>query len=71
MAVSREYVSGEISEIYDADTGSIQPDNGGTKEDFMQRGAQVEFKVGDKVTYLSIVLPNDKKIIREVGMKTQ
>ena len=69
MAVTREYVDGMIDEIYDADTGRINPDDGGDKEDFMQRGAQVEFKVGDRVTYLRIKLPNNKIIVREVGKK--
>lgn len=74
MSVSREYVDGVVHKLYDADTGEVTeglspapPTTEG--EPFEQRGAQLEFSVGDKVTYLRIVLPNGKKIIKEIGKK--
>lgn len=69
MAVSREYVDGEVSEIYDADSGAVKADGDPTEYPFEQRGAQLEFVVREKVTFLKISLPNGKVIVKEVGKK--
>ena len=37
--------------------------------EFYQRGAQLDFVVGDNVTYLKISLPSGKVIVKEVGKK--
>lgn len=69
MAVTRDYKSGKITEVYDADTGALREDGLSDDDVFNQRGAQLEFKAGDDVTFLVIGLPNGKRLVKEVGKK--
>ncbi|UKN03258.1 hypothetical protein K6119_06985 [Paracrocinitomix mangrovi] len=75
MSVVREYKEGRVSDIYDADTGAVVESVTGPIEPtdprhpFEQRGAQIEFRVGDVVTFLKIGLPNGRVIVKEVGKK--
>ena len=74
MSVSREYVDGRVHKIHDADSGEVT--EGTTQQDeshdgipFDQKGAQLEFKRGDLITFLRIKLPNGGIIVKEVGKK--
>ena len=69
MAVTRDYKSGTITQIYDADTGALREDGLSDDDGFTLRGAQLEFKVGDNVTFLVIGLPNGRRLVKEVGKK--
>ncbi|MBD3637848.1 MAG: hypothetical protein HUJ25_10875 [Crocinitomicaceae bacterium] len=69
MSVTREYKTGQVTQIYDADTGAVREDGGSSDLPFEQRGAQIEFQVGDSVTFLMITTPGDRRIIKEVGKK--
>ncbi len=64
--VSQEEKTGVIELFYDGDTGSIKEDGAGTPRDFYHPGAQVQFKVGDAVTYLVINLPNGRVIVKNI-----
>lgn len=69
MSVNRDYVDGSVTNIYDADTGTVRENGGASDIPFEQRGAQIEFKVGDTVTFLRIGLPNGNVIVKDVGKK--
>ncbi|MFT7612875.1 MAG: hypothetical protein ACI9J3_001841 [Parvicellaceae bacterium] len=71
MAVTKEYINGKVSDIYDADTGQVTEGEspGGPTHDFHQNGAQLNFKLGQQVTFLRITLPNGKRLAKEVGQR--
>jgi hypothetical protein len=55
-----EQKTGVIDAIYTNDSGGIRENETSDQRDFYQRGASVEFVVGDSVSYRLITLPNGK-----------
>lgn len=66
MPVTQEEKTGVIELFYDAETGSIKEDGDGLPREFYQRGAQVDFKIGDSVIYINIFLPNGRIITKDI-----
>lgn len=58
--MAAEQKTGVIKSFFDSETGSLQEDNSGIIRDFYHPGAQVDFKVGDAVSYVLITFPNGK-----------
>ena len=66
MPATQEQKTGIIDVFYDGDTGSVKEDGTNLQREFYHPGAQVEFKVGDSVTYLIIVTPNGRVIVKDI-----
>lgn len=69
MGVLQEEKTGIIELYYDIDAGSIKEDGSGASRDFYHPGAQVEFIIGDAVSYRLITLPNGKTITKDIIKK--
>lgn len=61
-----EQRTGTITAFYDADTGSIKDSVEQKDYDFNQHGAQVDFIQGKEYTYLRIITPQGRVIVKEI-----
>ncbi len=69
MSVIQEEKTGVIELYYDMDAGSIREDVTSATRDFYHPGAQVEFVIGDLVSYRLITLPNGRTITKDIRNK--
>jgi hypothetical protein len=66
MPVSQEEKTGVVETLYDADTGIIRESGSNAPRDFYQPGADIQFVVGDSVTFVNIILPNGRIITKDI-----
>ncbi len=66
MGATQTQSTGLISSFYDADSGAILEDVTAASLDFYQKGAQVDFVLGGKVSFIRITLPNGRIIINSI-----
>ncbi len=66
MPATQEQKTGIIDAFYDADTGAIKEDGDGVIREFYHPGAQVDFKIGEEVSYVIVLTPNGKVIVKEI-----
>lgn len=66
MPATQEQKTGIIDVFYDADTGAIKEDGDGLLREFYHPGAQVDFKVGERVTYIIVITPSGKVIVKDI-----
>ena len=52
--------------FYDGDNGTILENGTNATRDFNHPGAQLEFLLGEGVTYLLITLPNGRTITKDI-----
>jgi hypothetical protein len=65
-ASTNEFIqTGTITELT-ATGGRLIEEGTGIVRDFIQPGAQIEFLLGDSVTYLLITLPNGRTITKDI-----
>jgi hypothetical protein len=69
MSVIQEEKTGVIELYFDMDAGSIKEDVSGASRDFYHPGAQVEYVIGDAVSYRLITLPNGRTITKDIMRK--
>jgi acid phosphatase class B len=67
MSVIETERTGKISDFYDEDTGVITEDQTNKPFDFAQQGAQMDFKKGDSVWFITITTPSGRTIVKRVG----
>lgn len=66
MSATQEQKTGIIDAFYDADTGAIKEDGDGILREFYHPGAQTEFKIGESVSYIIVITPNGRVIVKEI-----
>jgi hypothetical protein len=66
MSVIEQEKTGILTEFYDADSGIIVEDQTGKEYDFARLGAQVDFKLNDKVIFITITTPKGKEIVKQI-----
>ncbi|MCD6018436.1 MAG: hypothetical protein K0S53_1557 [Bacteroidetes bacterium] len=69
MSVIQEEKTGVIEMYFDMDAGTIKEDGSGESRDFYHPGAQVEYVIGDAVSYRLISLPNGRTITKDIKSK--
>ena len=66
MSVVETERTGILTDFYDLDAGVITEDGTGKDFDFAKPGAQVEFKAGEGVIFITITTPKGKIIVKNV-----
>lgn len=58
--MAAEQKTGVIQSFFDSETGSLLENGSGQLRDFYHPGAQVQFQIGETVSYILITFPNEK-----------
>ena len=66
MAATQEQKTGVIDTFYDEDTGAIKENGDGILREFYHKGAKAQFVIGETVTYLIVITPNGKVIVKDI-----